>query len=280
MSIYSGFKNEESFRKNLISNIKKTNYEDLKDKICSRLNYGFSSYDILRIAKAYKQGDKDLNNKIEYVLEDCNFHSECSMLSLSKADELIENTKKEIEDYILKNLTKIYTDEYLANKETRGFIPINSVLVDEWSIEEHEFLVDKGILQKRDCEGYAYELTDSYISKLKFPKELKEGIYEIIPIHQSKNGNKICSEYMNINVKNGTIIYEVDLGISKLSPEIIPIREYEQKIINYGNDNVSGAKEFEIFKNKYQELYSFALDNSIKNRDIEENREESEEDEL
>lgn len=202
------------------------------------------------------------------------------MLSLSKADELIENTKKEIEDYILKNLTKIYTDEYLANKETRGFIPINSVLVDEWSIEEHEFLVDKGILQKRDCEGYAYELTDSYISKLKFPKELKEGIYEIIPIHQSKNGNKICSEYMNINVKNGTIIYEVDLGISKLSPEIIPIREYEQKIINYGKDNVSGAKEFEIFKNKYQELYSFALDNSIKNRDIEENREESEEDEL
>lgn len=166
LDIYSGFKNEDSFRKNLISNIKKTNYENLKNKICSRLEYGFSSYDILRIAEAYKQNDTNLNKKIEYILEDCNYHSECGLLSSGKADELIENKKKEIEDFILRDLTKIYTDEYLANKETRGFIPVNSVLVDEWSIEEHEFLVENGILQKRDCESYAYELTDKEIEKI------------------------------------------------------------------------------------------------------------------
>lgn len=177
--IYSGFKNEDSFRKNLISNIKKTNYENLKDKICSRLEYGFSSYDILRIAEAYKQNDTNLNKKIEYILTDCNFHSECSLLINGRADDLIESCKKEIENYLLNDLTKIYVDEYLANKETRGFIPINSVLVDEWSIEEHEFLVDKGILQKRDCEGYAYEFTDSYIEKIETKEKNNEEEEEV-----------------------------------------------------------------------------------------------------
>lgn len=166
MSIYSGFKNEDSYRKNLISNIKKTNYENLKDITSEKLDYGLSTYDLIRLGEAYKNGDKELNKKIEYILEDCNYHSECGLLSSGKADELIENKKKEIEDFILRDLTKIYTDEYLANKETRGFIPVNSVLVDEWSIEEHEFLVENGILQKRDCESYAYELTDKEIEKI------------------------------------------------------------------------------------------------------------------
>lgn len=176
MSIYSGYIGEESFRKNLILNLNKTNYENLKEKICTRLNYGFSPYDIIRLAEEYKKNDKELNSKIEYILTDCNFHSECSMLKIGKADELIKSNKEEIENAIVLNLTKIYEDEYLKDKESRGFIPINSVLVKDWSIEEHEFLREKGILQKRNCVGSAYELSDSYIIKLekKLQKEESE----------------------------------------------------------------------------------------------------------
>lgn len=166
MSIYSGYKGEESFRKNLILNINKTNYENLKEKICTRLNYGFSPYDIIRLAEAYKKNDKELNCKIEYILTDCNFHSECSMLKTGKTDELIKFNKEEIENDIVLNLTKIFEDEYLKDKESKGFIPTNSVLVKDWSIEEHEFLREKGILQKRNCVGLAYELSDSYRAKL------------------------------------------------------------------------------------------------------------------
>ena len=165
MSIYSGYKGEEKYRKNLISNIKKTDYENLKN-ICSKLEYGFSSYDIVRLAEAYKKGDSDLNKKIEYILTDCNFHSECSTLMSGEADKLIESTKEEIEKYLIKELSNIFEKEYFEDKSSNGFIPANSTLLDDYTIEEQEFLVEKGILQKRDCKGLAYELTDSYIQKI------------------------------------------------------------------------------------------------------------------
>ena len=173
MSIYSGYINEEKFRKNLISNIKKSNYEDLKDNICSKLDYSLSPYDVLRLAITYKKDNIELNKKIEYILTDCNFHSECSKLMSGKVNVLIKDTKKEIEDYLIKDLSKIYEKEYFKDKKSRGFIPANSSLLNEYSIEEQEFLVSKGILQKRDCEGLAYEFTDSYIQRLE-DKEIEK----------------------------------------------------------------------------------------------------------
>ena len=95
------------------------------------------------------------------------------MLSSGKVDELIRNSKKEIENFLIKDLSKIYEKEYFNDKKNRGFIPANSSLLNEYSIEEQEFLVSKGILQKRDCEGLAYELTNSYIQKLE-DKEIEE----------------------------------------------------------------------------------------------------------
>lgn len=166
MNIYSGFKNEETFRKNLISNIKKINYEDLKDKVCSRLEYAFSYYDIIRLAESYKKGDKDLNRKIEYILEDCNFHYESGLLVEGQEDKLIEENKREIENILETELVNIFKKEYEEDTIYNGMLPANSDKLKEWSINEINYLIDKGILQKRNCEGLAYEFTDKYISKM------------------------------------------------------------------------------------------------------------------
>lgn len=176
--IYSGYKNEESFRKNLISNINKTSYEDLKSKVCSKLNYAFSYYDIIRLAESYKKGDKDLNRKIEYILEDCNFHYESGLLDEGQADKLIEENKKEIENMIETELIAIFKKEYEEDIIYNGMLPANSDKLKEWSTNEIYYLIDKGILQKRNCEGLAYEFTDEYINKIEKEKQEDEETIE------------------------------------------------------------------------------------------------------
>lgn len=63
-------------------------------------------------------------------------------------------------------LIEIFEKEYFEDKESKGFIPANSTLIKDWSIKDINDLIDKGILQKRNCQGLAYELTHNYISKL------------------------------------------------------------------------------------------------------------------
>ncbi len=169
--IYSEYKNEEPFRKDIIKNIEKTKYKDLRDKICCRLNFIFSPYDVIRLAESYKKGDKDLNKKIEYVLEYCNFHYEASMLDKEQADLLIEENKREIEKMIETELVDIFKKEYEEDIIYNGMLPANSYKLKDWSTNEITYLIDKGILQKRDCVGLAYEFTDEYISKMDVEKQ-------------------------------------------------------------------------------------------------------------
>ena len=64
------------------------------------------------------------------------------------------------------NLRNIFEQEYFEDKESNGFIPANSTLIKDYSIKAINYLIDKGILQIRKCQGLAYELTPNYISKL------------------------------------------------------------------------------------------------------------------
>lgn len=68
-------------------------------------------------------------------------------------------------------LIAIFEKEYFEDKTSNGFIPVNSSLISEWSLFDFDILVHKNILQVRECQGLAYELTDEYISKLENEEE-------------------------------------------------------------------------------------------------------------
>ena len=111
----------------------------------------------------------------------------------------------------------------------------------------------------------------------KEPKELKDGIYEIIPIHKIDEGHgKVYDEYMNFNTNNGTIIYEKRLGNLTQSPEFIKIGEYIDVIERHGIENVDGSDKFIEFIMKYPDIYQMGLDNELEKDNITEIEEEEE----
>lgn len=91
-------------------------------------------------------------------------------------------------------------------------------------------------------------------------KKIFEGLYEIIPsrVVYDELSHSDYIEYMHFNCNNGTVIYKYGLGISS-TPEIIPINEYQDKIIKYGIDKVSGAKEFDNFVKDNPDIYRNGL---------------------
>lgn len=99
----------------------------------------------------------------------------------------------------------------------------------------------------------------------KKPKELRDGIYEIIPIHKIDEGyGEVYHEYMNFNSNNGTIIYERTLGNLMPSPEYIKIGQYIDEIQKKGTENIAGSNEFIEFIMKYPYIYQSGLDNEFK----------------
>ena len=99
----------------------------------------------------------------------------------------------------------------------------------------------------------------------KEPRELRDGIYEIIPIHRINEGlGEIYYEYMNFNSNNGTIVYEKRLGNLTQSPEYIKIGEYIDNIEKHGIENIAGSDKFIEFIMKYPYIYQTGLDNEFK----------------
>jgi len=177
--MYDGYIEESDYRKNLVNILKRTKYENLKN-ICRKLEYAISPYELIRFAESYKKGNKKLNDKIEYILTDCNFHSECSLLVIGKADELIEISKKEIEEFVMNEVKNVFIKDYL--NDSNSFISANSYLLDNFSMQELFFCVDKKIIQKRDCAELAFELTQKEKNKIidNSVKENLEGdLYEM-----------------------------------------------------------------------------------------------------
>ena len=160
--MYSGYPTEDNYRKELIKNIKSTKYENMKN-VSSNLDYSLSPYDLIRLANEYKKNNKSFNSKVEYLLTDLNFHTECSMLINNDIDELIENNKLEIrknnETYIL----DIFKVQYDKNAAKHGYIPINSKLLSDVSEYDLKYLQYEGYLSQT-LNGY--ELSDNYILKM------------------------------------------------------------------------------------------------------------------
>ena len=121
----------------------------------------------------------------------------------------------------------------------------------------------KRLREKRN--EFVAELVEKERKQINSPKELKNGIFEIIPVRRIEEGlGEIYSEYMNFNSNNGTIIYEKSLGNLLPSPEIIEISKYQEMINKNGIENVGGAKEFERFIHKYPDIYITGITNEGK----------------
>lgn len=122
---------------------------------------------------------------------------------------------------------------------------------------------------------YVAKIVEKERIKLNGPKEITEGIYEVIPIHRKSEGlGEVYSEYMNFNTNNGTIIYEKRLGFLQPCPDVMKISKYQELINKNGLENISGAKEFKKFIEKYPEIYV----KGVENEEIDklENKEEEE----
>ena len=101
-----------------------------------------------------------------------------------------------------------FKEEYLQNRSRDSFFPANSTILKDYSISEIDYLVKKGILQKRNCEGLAYELTNKQksiiLDELKEEKKVKSisiNFKDILSEIKDKDikiiigiGNTICIE--------------------------------------------------------------------------------------
>ena len=160
--IYSGYPTEEEYRVNLVNNIKNTKLENMKS-VCSKLEYALSPYDLIRLANEYKKGNKNFNDKVEYLLTDLNFHSECSMLSLNESDELIRESKNDIRKILEHYVLDKFITEYKFNKDSRGYLKVDSKELEDVSEYDCKYLQYEGYIEY--CNN-GYCLTDNYINEL------------------------------------------------------------------------------------------------------------------
>lgn len=91
-----------------------------------------------------------------------------------------------------------FKEEYLQNRNRDSFLLANSTILKDYSIIEIDSLVKKGILQKKNCEGLAYELTNKQkniiLDKLEEEKKVKSKSISI-------NFKNILSEIKDKDIK-------------------------------------------------------------------------------
>lgn len=232
----------------------------------------YHSVKINRLSEAYlKGGQRQLDKEIiDMCFNYCDLRgNHKSVLPYIKAIEIaisnsdfnnIRKKHRELEDKAF----------YIANRmgEYR-----------ELSKEESEikYLSMKPKLEKLKNErnDFVVELVEKERCRMNSPKELNEGIYEVILPHLVEEAiGEVYNEYMNINSNNGTIIYEKRMGHLLPNPEILKISEYQKLINKHGIENVGGATAFKKFIHKYPQIYMVAIENE--ERLNEKNEEEQE----
>lgn len=165
--IYSGYPTEDNYRKDLVSHIKNTRLGNMKN-ISTKLEYALSPYDLIRLSNEYKKGNKEFNDKVEYLLTDLNFHSECSDLIRNKADDIISNSKLEIRKVLEHYVLDKFITEYKVNPKHQGYLSSSSKELEDVSEYDCRYLQYEGYLRPT-LNGY--ELSDDYIKSLNSNKK-------------------------------------------------------------------------------------------------------------
>ena len=225
------------------------------------------------LTETYKNnGQEGLDKRIIELCLDC-----CELRGNHNSILPYKNVINKMYDYP-EFMDMFYKIRELENKTfsiANGFDEFQNLPKDK---KEEIYIESKNELNKlqQNRNNFILNLVRAERRNLFGPKELNDGIYEIIPVHNVKEGYDVYSEYMNFNSNNGTIIYEIRLGNLLPSPDIIKISEYEELINKSGIDKVNGAKEFRQFVEKYPEIYMKGLESekhNLENISIEENEE-------
>lgn len=205
--IYSGYPTEDNYRKDLIEHIKKTKLDDMK-KISSKLEYALSPYDLIRLSNEYKKQNKGFNDKVEYLLTDLNFHSECSMLIKNRANELVDYSKVEIRKTLENYVLDKFITEYKINPENQGYLSSSSKELEDVSEYDCKYLQYEGYLRPT-LSGY--ELSDDYVKTLNSNKKKFKYVHwlKIDLRNETKEGKEWLNlkEYKDKYDCNMTVFY-------------------------------------------------------------------------
>lgn len=213
--IYSGYPTEDNYRKDLVSHIKNTKLGNMKN-VSVKLEYALSPYDLIRLSNEYKKGNKEFNDKVEYLLTDLNFHSECSDLIRNKADDIISNSKLEIRKVLEHYVLDKFITEYKVNPEHQGYLPSSSKELEDVSEYDCRYLQYEGYLRPT-LSGY--ELTDDYVKSLNSNKRKFKYVHwlKIDLSNETKDGKewRNLKEYKDKYDCNMTVFYYNNSFIDK-----------------------------------------------------------------
>lgn len=108
--------------------------------------------------------------------------------SLTTFDDVMLETFLKEEHEREKEIIEIFKKEYIEFPEDKGMLPANATILQGYHLQEINVLIDKGILEKRNCSGLAFEFTDDYLERVKneiLKEENSKIDYE--EIHKSNN---------------------------------------------------------------------------------------------
>lgn len=255
-SMYSGYPTEDNYRKDLVNHIKNTKFDNMKN-ISNKLEYSLSPYDLIRLSNEYKKGNKEFNDKVEYLLTDINFHSECSDLINNKADDIINNSKFEIRKILEHYVLDKFITKYKVEPKYQGYLSSSSKELEDVSEYDCRYLQYEGYLRPT-LNGY--RLSDDYIKTLNFNKKKFKYVYWLKI--NSSNETKDGKEWLNLKKYkekydcNITVFYydnsfvdkaiklecnqnyeELDLDVNSMScGSLIKLKSKPKNITVYKND--------------------------------------------
>ncbi|MDO5555110.1 MAG: hypothetical protein Q4G09_00205 [Clostridia bacterium] len=136
----------------------------------------------------YLMGDYDsINSKIyEIVSEKLNNMTSMNIKEAQSEKDYDSTLKKE------KELIKIFTESFIKdNLIYEGMIPANADIIKKYTADELNLLINKGIIQTRNCNGLAYEFTQPYKDELLeiYWKQLEDIPFDIDEQGEEKLGD-------------------------------------------------------------------------------------------
>lgn len=110
---YKVYVEDKNIRKDIINRLKTITDINNIPTLSASLSWGFTNIDIVRLATEYSK-NKDLQERIRDLLEDCNFHTDVDLLENGKAEDVIEKYTTIIKKDYLKEYTR-FTQISLTN---------------------------------------------------------------------------------------------------------------------------------------------------------------------
>lgn len=164
-------------------------------------------------AKGYSPKDIHMQSNLDYKIKEVNDRLE----ELYKMKELA--------------IINIFREEYYRDKSYDGMLPANSTQLENYSISQLEWLVEKEILQVRDCEGLAYEFHPDYLKNVILPqlegehKNMKKDIKTLEGWHKSPYDT--ITDYLQIGDR-------VDMEMYNYFFNILPPQTMQNRLFQVG----------------------------------------------